>query len=158
MLKKIFFLLFVSIFLCNASFAVADYSKEEQKFVEYQANKTINNAKIYRAALYKTLGVTPPQAIEIRKLDKQFYEQIKPVLIEDYKTLSRLTKITNQKNPPKRLVNMEKKKLKENSKVLDEYKDNYESELYKVLTQVQKDKYLKLRKERLREYKISHSR
>lgn len=152
MIKKIFFVLFISLFLCNISFA-ATISEQEQKFIEYQTSKTINNVKMYRAAIYKYLEVTPPQAIEINKLDKQFYSQIKPIFMDDFHTLNRLSRLTNQKKPPKKLVSAEKKKLKSNNKILDEYKDDYENELYQILTPAQKAKYLKLKKERLKEYK-----
>ncbi len=152
MIKKKFFVLFIALFLCNASFAVT-LNEQEQKFIDYQTNKTINNVKMYRAAIYKSLEVTPPQAIEIKKLDKQFYSQIRPIFVEDFHTLNRLSKLTNQKKPSKKLVNAEKKKLKSNSKILDEYKDDYEKELYQILTPAQKAKYLKLKNERLKEYK-----
>ena len=78
-----------------------------------QTNNTINNAKLYRTAVYKTLDITTPQMIDIKKLDKAFYAQIKPVLMENYHTLNRLSKLTNQIKPSKKLVNVEKKKLKD---------------------------------------------
>lgn len=157
MFKKIAFLFFISVFLYNASFALPNYSTEEQKFIEYQTNNTINNAKLYRTAVYKTLDITTPQMIDIKKLDKAFYAQIKPVLMENYHTLNRLSKLTNQIKPSKKLVNVEKKKLKENAKILDGYKDDYEVELYKILTPAQKNKYIQLRNECIKEYKATYS-
>ena len=54
-------------------------------------------------------------------------------------------------------MNVEKKKLKENAKILDGYKDDYEVELYKILTPAQKNKYIQLRNERIKEYKATYS-
>jgi len=140
----------------NSCFADnSNYADQERKFVEYQTSNTLNKVRLYRSAIYKTLEVTPPQMIEIKKLDKEFYAQIKPVFMEDFYTLNRLSRMTSKPKYSKSLVNVEKKKLKANSKVLDSYKDEYETNLYKILTPAQKAKYLKLKKERLKEYKAS---
>lgn len=156
MFKKICFLFLISIFCMNSCFADnSNYADQERKFVEYQTSNTLNKVRLYRSAIYKTLEVTPPQMIEIKKLDKEFYAQIKPVFMEDFYTLNRLSRMTSKPKYSKSLVNVEKKKLKANSKVLDSYKDEYETNLYKILTPAQKAKYLKLKKERLKEYKAS---
>lgn len=153
MLKRIILSLVFSIFVCNLCFASNNFSNEEQKFINLQVNQAIEKFKIYRSAIYTSLEVTPPQAIEIKKLDKQFYEQIKPILKEDYKTLNKLSRVTTKVKPPKKLIVAGNKKLKENRKILDEYQASYEKELYKILTPTQKEKYLKIKKERLKEYK-----
>lgn len=157
MFKKIFLLLFlisfVSVNSCIAE--TSDYMVEERKFVNYQTNNTIEKMKIYRRAVYSTLEITPPQAIEIKKLDKEFYGQIKPILTEDFYTMNRLSRLTSKPKPSKGLVNVEKKKLKANSKVLDSYTTAYENDLYKILTPTQKSKYMKLKKDKVKEYKAS---
>lgn len=72
MFKKIFLLLFLISFISvNSCIAeTSDYMVEERKFVNYQTNNTIEKMKIYRRAVYSTLEITPPQAIEIKKLYK----------------------------------------------------------------------------------------
>ena len=157
MFQKIFFLLFLILFIgVNSCIAeTSSYMVEERKFVNYQTNNTIEKMKLYRRAVYSTLEITPPQAIEIKKLDKEFYAQIKPILSEDFYTMNRLSRLTSKPKPSKGLVNVEKKKLKTNSKILDSYTTAYENDLYKILTPVQKSKYLKLKKEKIKEYKAS---
>lgn len=157
MFKKIFLVLFLISFIgVNSCIAeTSDYMVQEKKFVDYQTNNTIEKMKIYRRAVYSTLEITPPQAIEIKKLDKEFYAQIKPVLVEDFYTMNKLSRLTSKPKPSKKLVNVEKKKLKANSKILDNYTADYENNLYKVLTPAQKDKYIKLKKEKIKEYKAS---
>lgn len=157
MFKRIFLLLFLILFIgVNSCIAVtSDYMDQEKEFIDYQTNNMIEKMKIYRRAVYSTLEVTPPQTIEIKKLDKEFYAQIKPVLVEDFYTMNRLSRLTSKPKPLKKLLNVEKKKLKANRKVLDSYTTAYENNLYKILTPVQKDKYLKLKKEKLKEYKAS---
>lgn len=156
MFKKICFLFLISLFCMNFCFADnLNYSEQEKKFIEYQANHAINKIKVYRSALYKSLDVTPPQIIDIKKIDKEFYAQIKPIFIEDFYTMNRLSRLTSKPKPSKGLVNVEKKKIKANSKILDNYKNEYEANLYKILTPEQKSKYLKLKKDRIKEYKAS---
>lgn len=157
MFKKIFLLLFLILFIgANSCIAeTSDYRVEEKKFVNYQTNNTIEKMKLYRRAVYSTLEITPPQAIEIKKLDKEFYAQIKPILSEDFYTMNRLSRLTSKPKPSKGLVKVEKKKLKTNSKILDSYTTAYENDLYKILTPAQKAKYLKLKKEKIKEYKAS---
>lgn len=156
MFKKIFFLVLISVLSANLCIAYdMSASAQEKKFIDHQVKKTINNFRIYRSAIYQTLEITPSQAIEIKKLDNEFYAQIKPVFVEDYYTMNRLSKITSKPKYSKSLVNVEKKKLKANSKILDKYKDEYEANLYEILTPAQKAKYEKLKKERIKEYKAS---